>query len=43
VQEVAHAAITPPAEELSASLDQAAVAAGASPGSTIVAFVLSMA
>jgi Fe-S-cluster containining protein len=40
-QEVAHAAITPPAEELSTSLDRAAVAAGASPGSTIVAFVLS--
>ena len=40
-QELAHAAITPPAEELSTSLDRAAVAAGASPGSTIVAFVLS--
>jgi Fe-S-cluster containining protein len=39
-QEVAHAAIAPPAEELSTSLDQSAVAAGASPGSTIVAFVL---
>jgi Fe-S-cluster containining protein len=39
-QEVAHAAITPPAEELSISLDRAAVTAGASPGSTIVAFIL---
>jgi Fe-S-cluster containining protein len=40
-QEIAHAAITPPPEELSATLDQAAVAAGESPASTIVAFVLS--
>jgi Fe-S-cluster containining protein len=40
-QEIAHAAITPPAEELSATLDQAAVAAGESPAPTIVAFILS--
>jgi Fe-S-cluster containining protein len=39
-QEIAHAAITPPAEELSASLNRAAVAAGESPASTIVAFAL---
>ena len=39
-QEIAHAAITPPAEALSATLDQAAIAAGESRASTIVAFVL---
>ena len=38
--EIAHAAIRPPAEELSAALDQAAIAAGEPAGSTIVAFVL---
>jgi Fe-S-cluster containining protein len=39
-QQVAQAAITPPPEELSNSLDQAAVAAGEVSGSTVVAFVL---
>jgi Fe-S-cluster containining protein len=39
-QEVAQAAITPPSEERSRTLDEAAVAAGATPGATIVAFVL---
>jgi Fe-S-cluster containining protein len=39
-QEVAKAAITPPSEERSRTLDEAAVAAGATPGATIVAFVL---
>ena len=39
-QEVAQAAITPPSEERSRNLDEAAVAAGAAPGATIVAFVL---
>ena len=39
-QEVAQAAITPPSEEHSRTLDEAAVAAGATPGATIVAFVL---
>ena len=39
-QEVAQAAITPPSEERSPTLDEAAVAAGATPGATIVAFVL---
>jgi Fe-S-cluster containining protein len=38
--EVAQAAITPPSEERCNALDQAAVAAGAIPGATIVAFVL---
>jgi Fe-S-cluster containining protein len=38
--EIANAAIQPPAEELSAALDQAAVAAGERAGSTVVAFVL---
>jgi Fe-S-cluster containining protein len=39
-QEVAQAAITPPSEDRSSALDEAAVAAGALPGATIVAFVL---
>jgi Fe-S-cluster containining protein len=39
-QAIAHAAITPPSEELSSALDEAAVAAGAAPEATIVAFVL---
>jgi Fe-S-cluster containining protein len=39
-QEVAQAAITPPSEDRSSALDEAAVAAGAPPGATIVAFVL---
>ena len=39
-QEVAQAAIMPPSEERSRTLDGAAVAAGATPGATIVAFVL---
>jgi Fe-S-cluster containining protein len=39
-EEIAKAAITPPAEELSTALDQAAVAAGEPAGSTIIAFVL---
>jgi Fe-S-cluster containining protein len=39
-QEVAQAAITPPSEEGSRTLDEAAVAVGATPGATIVAFVL---
>ena len=39
-QEVAQAAIMPPSEERSRTLDEAAVAAGATPGATIVAFVL---
>jgi Fe-S-cluster containining protein len=39
-EEIAKAAITPPAEELSTALDQAAVAAGELAGSTIIAFVL---
>jgi Fe-S-cluster containining protein len=39
-REIAHAAITPPSEELSGALDEAAVAAGVAPGATIVAFVL---
>jgi Fe-S-cluster containining protein len=39
-QEVAQAAITPPSEERSHTLDEAAVAAGATPVATIVAFVL---
>lgn len=38
--EIAHAAIHPPAEELSAALDQAAIDAGEPAGSTVVAFVL---
>jgi len=43
VQEVAKAAIVLPAEELSESLDQAAVAAGESSGPTVIAFVLNAA
>jgi Fe-S-cluster containining protein len=39
-QEVADAAITPPAIELSTALDEAAISAGESAGSTVVAFVL---
>jgi Fe-S-cluster containining protein len=39
-EEVSNAAIILPAAELSESLDQAAVAAGQSAGSTIIAFVL---
>ena len=39
-QEVADAAIVLPADELSETLDQAALAAGESPGSTVIAFVL---
>jgi Fe-S-cluster containining protein len=39
-QEIAHAAITPPSEDRSSAPDGAAVAAGAAPGATIVAFVL---
>jgi Fe-S-cluster containining protein len=39
-QEIAHAAITPPSEELAGAVDEAAVMAGAAPGATIVAFVL---
>jgi Fe-S-cluster containining protein len=39
-QEISHAAIVLPAEELSATLDRAAVAAGESDGSTVIAFVL---
>jgi hypothetical protein len=39
-QEVAKAAIVLPAGELSDALDQAAVAAGESSGSTVIAFVL---
>jgi Fe-S-cluster containining protein len=39
-EEIAKAAIALPAEELSDTLDQAAVAAGESSGSTIVAFAL---
>ena len=38
--EIARAAIRPPAEELSVALDQAAITAGEPAGSTIVAFVL---
>jgi Fe-S-cluster containining protein len=38
--EVAQAAITPPSEERCNALDEAAVAAGATRGATIVAFVL---
>jgi Fe-S-cluster containining protein len=38
--EIAQAAIRPPAEELSVALDQAAITAGEPVGSTIVAFVL---
>jgi Fe-S-cluster containining protein len=40
-EEIAKAAIALPAEEISDTLDQAAVVAGESSGSTIVAFVLS--
>jgi Fe-S-cluster containining protein len=39
-QEIAHAAIAPPAEGLSTMLDQAAIAAGEPSGATIVAFTL---
>jgi Fe-S-cluster containining protein len=39
-EEIAKAAIHPPAEELSAALDQAAIAAGEPAGATVVAFVL---
>jgi Fe-S-cluster containining protein len=39
-QEIAGAAITPPSEEVCKTLDEAALAAGAAPGATIVAFVL---
>ena len=39
-QEVSKAAIVLPAEELSETLDQAAVAAGEASGSTVIAFVL---
>jgi Fe-S-cluster containining protein len=39
-EEIAKAAITPPADELSTALDQAAVAAGEAASSTIIAFVL---
>lgn len=39
-QEIACAAMTPPSEEHSKALDEAAIAAGAAPGATIVAFVL---
>jgi Fe-S-cluster containining protein len=42
-QEVAQAAITPPSEEHCNALDEAAVAAGATPGATVVAFVLQQA
>lgn len=38
--EIERAAIHPPAEELSAALNQAAIAAGEPAGSTIIAFVL---
>jgi Fe-S-cluster containining protein len=39
-EEISKAAIVLPAEELSETLDQAAVAAGESSGSTVIAFVL---
>jgi Fe-S-cluster containining protein len=39
-QEIERAAIHPPAEELSATLDQAAIVAGEPAGLTIIAFVL---
>jgi hypothetical protein len=39
-QEVANAAIALPTEELSDALDQTAIAAGESSGSTVIAFVL---
>jgi Fe-S-cluster containining protein len=39
-QEIADAAMTPPSEEDSITLDKAALAAGAAPGATIVAFIL---
>jgi Fe-S-cluster containining protein len=39
-QEIADAAMTPPSEGQSSALDTAAVATGAAPGATIVAFVL---
>jgi Fe-S-cluster containining protein len=39
-EEIAKAALTPPADELSTALDRAAVAAGEPAGSTIIAFVL---
>ncbi|HMF78651.1 MAG TPA: YkgJ family cysteine cluster protein [Bryobacteraceae bacterium] len=39
-QEIADGAIASPADDLSTSLDQAAIAAGESAGATIVAFVL---
>jgi Fe-S-cluster containining protein len=39
-QEVADAAIAPPPVELSTALDEAAISAGESSGSTIIAFVL---
>jgi Fe-S-cluster containining protein len=39
-EEIAEAAIHPPAEELSATLDQAAIDAGGPEGATIIAFAL---
>jgi hypothetical protein len=39
-EEIAKVAIALPAEQLSDTLDQAAVAAGESPGFTIIAFAL---
>jgi Fe-S-cluster containining protein len=39
-EEIAKAAINPPAEELSVALDRAAIAAGEPAGDTVVAFVL---
>jgi Fe-S-cluster containining protein len=42
-EEIAKAAIESPSEEISAALDQAAVAAGEQAGSTIVSFVLNRA
>jgi Fe-S-cluster containining protein len=39
-QEIARAAMTPPSDERSRALDEAALMAGGAPGATIVAFVL---